>query len=172
MIPFLQIMMLITFLISGIVKVFGFKDFMKTIEGLKVHKRLILPAASSVVLLELTVPVLLFISKTQRFSYYLIVILLICFAWSIYQAYTLQLRVSCNCFGNINPELFGWNTVLRVTLLLSVTFYLLISDTTTQWIEYPPEDLLYAIVGSLGVLLIYTLLPYALFGAFMSKKNE
>lgn len=170
--PFLQFLLLVTFLLSGFGKLISFTDFKKTIEQLEINRRFVLPSAAVLVLLELSVSILLIFSGTQYLAYLIILFLLGCFAWSIYRAYNRQLKVACNCFGNINPESFGWNAVLRVVLLLVVTLYLLSTGTTIVWAEYPIEDIYYAGVGSIGVLLVYSLMPYAAIGTLASDGSK
>ncbi|MBD3919943.1 hypothetical protein H8B09_14360 [Paenibacillus sp. PR3] len=160
----LQTLLLFTFLISGLAKLFGFEQFKLTFEHLSINKRLIRPFAIGVVLLELTASVMLFFAMTQFIAYLLILLLLCCFLWSIYRAYRLQLDVKCNCFGNLNPESFGWNTLLRVVLLLIIDQYLLFSGASIKWMSFKFLDIFYVATSSLGVLLVYILLPYALFG--------
>lgn len=165
-------LLLVTFLLSGIAKIVGFEEFKHTIKELELHERLVFPSAIAVVLLECAISAMLLFPQMQGMAYILIFLLLAAFTWSIYRAYTRQLRVACNCFGNLNPELFGWNTVLRVIMLFVVTLYLFSMGTKTVWADYPYEDIFYAGVGSIGVLLVYSLLPYAAFGTAVSDGSK
>lgn len=161
---FLQSLLLVTFLVSGVAKLFGLEDFMKTFEQLEIQTPLVRLLAPMVILLEITAAILLIMPQTQMYAYMIVIFLLACFSWSVYRAYTRQLKVACNCFGNLQQETFGWNTVLRIALLLIVAVYLIATGTTVDWLTYPIEEVLYALVGSVSVLIIYMMLPYAIFG--------
>lgn len=168
---FLNVLLLVIFLLSGLAKLADFNNFNRTIDQLEVDKRLVQPLASAVVVFELAATILLLFPQTQFYAYLLVLFLLGGFSWSIYRAYTRQLKVACNCFGNINAESFGWNTALRVVLLLAVTLYLISMGTSVDWTTYSIEDLVYAVVGSVGLLLVYNLLPYALLGLTGAKDS-
>jgi hypothetical protein len=172
MVPFFQFLLFVTFLLSAFGKIVSFKDFEKTIDKLEINNQLVFTGAVVVILLEFSVSIFLIFSETQQLAYLIILILLSCFSWSIYRAYNRQLKVVCNCFGNINPESFGWNTVVRVILLLIVTLYLLSMGTKTAWADYSFEDIFYAGAGSIGMLLVYSLLPYAAFGAIGGNETK
>lgn len=161
---FLQSVLFVTFLVSGVAKLFGMEDFMKTFEQLEIKTSLARLLAPAVILLEIMASLLFILPQTQLVAYMIILFLLACFSWSVYRAYTRKLKVACNCFGNLQQETFGWNTVIRIVLLLAVDGYLMATGTTVDWFAYPLEEILYALVGSIGVLMIYMMLPYALFG--------
>jgi len=66
----------------------------------------------------------------------------------------------------------GWNTVLRIALLLTVAVYLIATGTTADWLTYPIEEILYALVGSVSVLIIFMMLPYAIFGRVEGQASK
>lgn len=169
---FLQSLLIVTFLVSGMAKLFGFEDFMKTFEQLEIKTAYARLLAPMVILLEILAPILLIMSQTQMYSYMIVIFLLVCFSWSVYRAYSRQLKVACNCFGNLQQETFGWNTVFRIVLLLAIVIYLITTRTTVDWFSYPAEDIVYAFIGSVGTLLIYMMLPYALFGKVGGRSSN
>lgn len=169
---FLQFVLLVTFLLSAVGKLVGFEHFKQTIEGLKINRRLVIPGAVIVIVLELAVAALLLFSKTQYVAYVLILVLLGCFSWSIYRAYNRQLVIACNCFGNMNSELFGWNTVFRVVTLLVINLYLLMTGTSISWMDFSVEEFFYALTGSIGALLLYFLLPFAVLGIVVGEDTK
>lgn len=168
---FVQSLLLVTFLVSGLAKIFAFREFKSTIIQLEIQERYVNSLASSIVLLEVAASILLAFSATQWAAYWLILFLLGCFAWSIHRAYRRQLQVHCSCFGRISAESFGWSTVVRVALLLVLVTYLLLMGIRTDWFDASGEELGNALLGSIGSLLLFSLLPYAIHGSIQGYKK-
>lgn len=63
---FLQSLLIVTFLVSGMAKLFGFEDFMKTFEQLEIKTAYARLLAPMVILLEILAPIVQYFSSCPR----------------------------------------------------------------------------------------------------------
>ncbi|WP_409345523.1 MauE/DoxX family redox-associated membrane protein [Paenibacillus sp. MBLB4367] len=152
------IFLFIVFTFSGVSKLMKLRDFEATLEQLGLMNRFGTAAKYFVPLLEIAAAAFLIFRVTRGYGELLVIILLFCFGWAVWRAMHNAQKIECNCFGELAPEKFGWSTLIKISVILTLTVILVISKEEIDYNNSSSFDLVNAIFLSVSIILNYALM--------------
>lgn len=151
---------------SGFSKFFFLKSFRITIHNLGLSSRLAFFLSILIPLLECIIAILLISPRMEKLSEFSLVSLLLIFLIVVVYSLSKNKKVSCNCFGNLSEEKMGYQTIIRILLLLSLNILLIWKNNDFILINYSLIDLISMFLISFGIIIIY------LFGQAFLQNQE
>lgn len=152
-------LLIVTFIFSGVVKLFALQNFKSTLESLRLPVRRFPFIPASICVFEILTASCLLFSVSRVFGQLAIFVMVIGFIWAIYQAKVVQKeKISCNCWGNMTSETLGTSTMIKITILTLLNGYVLWDAPQLTIAEKTPstDHILYFLfaLGTIFLLLL------------------
>ncbi|SDG58907.1 DoxX protein [Fontibacillus panacisegetis] len=155
LILFIRIFLATLMICTGLLKIASYKSFKTTVLLLIQRERLGQFGAILIISLEIACGILLFMDKFTVFGNLILVLLNATFIWSVWKASKLNIKVTCNCFGDWIPEELGKSTLFRIIplLIISITMFLW-NDRITMSNLY---EIILSILFSISLIGVYAM---------------
>ncbi len=156
----IQMLLTVSFLISGLSKIVSFEDFLNTLSYFFKKKSLLKVIGYLVATGEVIIGASLAIPTASYFSLIIAIIFLISFFIITLKAINItrksSMKIKCNCFGGLQAEFFNKFSIVKILIYFLLVFYLL---------TYPDElnnyssllDIITSIMASVGVIILYSM---------------
>lgn len=155
---FAMVFLIAVFSVSAAAKLWDRTSFRRTLQDLQLPPILVNLGVFAVPAGELLFALLLLPNKTRMTGLLGLGAMLLIFSYAAWRASRLHQQISCNCFGNLVPETFGWHTAVKIVLLGIAVAYAIgwPMDYAHLW-EIPLLELAAAGLISFALLLMYAL---------------
>lgn len=140
--------------LAGLLKLTNRQGFAETLTALQLQAPGVRILTWLVPGAELLAAVGLLLPGVSRYGAILLILLMLSFAVTAIRVIRSKTPILCNCFGGLTPEWFGWKTLVRIGIFLSLALLILFADSSASATDLPPADVIAGVVSGLGLVLL------------------
>lgn len=152
---YIQGVLAVLMVTAGLLKLSGQESFARTLGALRVPGEWIALLSVTIPAIEVACSVLLLIPNTMKIGALMVAVVMVLFAVVTIGVIRSNLTISCNCFGQLSTEQFGWSTLMRISTFFAAATYLVSAEVPQSIWSLTTNELLHITLSAIGLLLTY-----------------